>query len=428
MASLVTLGSAAYNPYNDTFGRFAMQGLQMGLSLMEHNDNLAQRKSEQLQSMISESTQNLFKGVDQQMRQKELGHRIENDLFNRILDTKKMEFEQSAHQDNVAFRNSEASYRKEQDRLVNNPAALARTEALVQETQQNKLTFDDRLQALKLSNAASSIGIAQNTQELVAQGLTNEYNRETMPFRISQASMQPAMTAMEIAEKARKESVYQKNPGLYERGITADIEAKEAQAEADKALGEYRKSGGPTRDRELAKASEVTSMINGMSKLQEDAAKYGDAAKKKSLQLKSMEEDLAKGRNSEEEKKNLQKRIEEQKASIKGDTDKAGASSERLVQARKAMDTVLKLYNDELTKRGAKPLDLNNMSDDERARRYHEGINILQGSKSIDTGMMPGSQKTLSPAEAAALEARSGRGTGTSAPGAPKSRYNELDF
>ncbi len=198
MANLVTLGSVPYNPYNDTFARFAMQGLQMGIQQQQFRETMAARAQEQTSNLISQSTQNTFKGIEMGMQNKELNHRMQNDAFNNMLKQEQFNFEKSTYGDKlnldkrrVGLAENQFEHQKEQDLEVDNPYKEALTAKMTQDT---------------------------------------KFNAEMQPFAKTELELKNDKALFQSAMDEQTFKLYKDNPGLALQEKMADINYKERRA------------------------------------------------------------------------------------------------------------------------------------------------------------------------------------------------------
>lgn len=406
MPELVTLGSVGYNPYNDTFARFAMQGLQMGMQMMEHKDNLAQRQSEQLSNQISESTNNLYKGVEMQMRNKELNHRMENDKFNQMLDTEKFKFAQTSFWKDIAMKEDERDYTRKHDAEVDDPYKKSITASNELRNEWERDTW-----SLRMDEAIAKVD---------AEKQANEFNRATQAARITSANMAPTVQAMGIAKEAQM---------LPYVGPKAAQEIEESKAQTAQYLGraEYLKGGGASRDKAFATASSVSYLVNSQDKLMKEESEIGAALAGINKTIQNTEKAL-KGKMSDDTRKAYEERLK----GLKGEVINKQATLDGIKAQREgvnvASDETIRQYNDYLIKQGKTPIDSSNMSPEQKRAEVLKLLTIMQKENAANSGMLPGSQSNPTPADQAASAAAAGQPIGTPSRNPPTSKFDALNF
>lgn len=439
MSGLVTLGAAPYNPYNDTFGRFAMQGLQMGMQMIQHKDQLHQRQVEHQSSLISEGVQNLFKGQEMNMRNKELNHRIENDLFNRILDEKKFEFSKTAHADEVGLRGRDISLREkgfefEQDkwRDYGAPHQVEVTKALADQNKFNDNTWNSRVAIANMQVNKEALGLTAAAQAITAGNQAVSFADKTEAARVASTLLAPTKTALEVSQAAsemmfmtpeRREEMYQTKKKLDEA---------ETKYKNDRAL--YYASGGAAKDEILARGVEAKDALSTQSmaqKLYSDAEKEANAARGMIATYEtSIKSGKLKGTKQEEQIKN----------ELKGEEDKLKAAENKLKDAEIKLDLaqtastmILKLHNKMLIDRGKTPLATEGLTPAQKARLALEVYSSVYNEQAGDTGKFPGSSNPYAtpndpyatPAEKAAFDRAAGKPIATPSNNPPQADVDE---
>lgn len=428
MPDLVTLNSAPYNPYNDTFARFAMQGLSMGIQMMQQKDALAQRQQEMLSNQISESTQNLYKGVELQMRNKEMQHRFENDQFNQEMDKQKFKFSQESFWKEIAMKEDAIKYERTQDATVNNPYKIAQTTAIQQQNDFNKLTFDDRVQASHMQLAKDAMSVATTAQQLQAGAMQNDYNAQTQAARIASANMQPAKDALGLASSAAQAAPYLNDPNLAAKQINTDIALKEAQTASDLGRADYYKNGGANKDAAKSSASAVSSILGAQSSLFKSIKTLKSAAAKSQLGIDMLEKGLKEGKMTDKERADQQKLIDEKKAGINDSSGQLKLLEAQAKQVSQLAEMTIEQHNEYLKKRGQQPIDTKGMSDEDKAVKALEIRNLYEQEDAQTSGKLPGSQAAPSPADRALIDNNAGKPVGTPSSNPPSSKYKALDF
>lgn len=254
MPELVTLNSAPYNPYNETFARFAMEGLQMGIQQMQHRDAMMQHQADQQQSFISENTRNMFKAEEMQMQNKEFEHRVQNDLFNQHLQSEQFAFNKDSFwkrfgldEKRETLAENQFTYNKEHDAKVDDPFKIAQTKSLQ---------------------------------------MTNEFNADTMQAR--EDELNATVTSKKLANEDKlienqigqmNLDVYRKNPGMIEQEKQAALDLKKAQAVEEQAHADYWKQGGSHSMGDNMNLSTLLmrqkQQVDNLNKLRDDISKLG---------------------------------------------------------------------------------------------------------------------------------------------------------
>lgn len=234
MPDLVTLNAAPYNPYNDTFARFAMEGLQMGMSMMAQKDQLAQRQSEQLSSIVSENTRNLWKGVETQMQNKELNHRIENDKFNNALKQEELQFSKESFWSRFGLQQREQSFQEEKFQFS-------------KEFEQDKFAYEKR------HNREIDDPFKQaQTERLEQQNLLEEKSLptqlETDRLRVEELRLKNENQTFENTMNQQTTSFYKEHPDFLGKEKQAKLDYMESQTTVNDAHAKAYESGGASRE------------------------------------------------------------------------------------------------------------------------------------------------------------------------------------
>lgn len=292
MASLVTLNAAPYNPYGDTFGRFAMQGLQMGIQQMQFREQMAARAAEQTQQAFSQATQNAFKGLEFELQGKEFEHRKENDAFNNMLRKEQLEFSKVQHKDQIGLESerldlakSQFDYMVKHDQEVDDPYQQAITKKMQEDAAFSADTAELRKEAMRLKNEDASA--------------VNDINQ---------------MTAQ----------VYKDNPNMIRDQKLAEHEYKIQQAASLKARANYYSNKNsdvdfmtPKQASDAMRAAEL-SLFEVMEKEKKvkPERKIPDGTQVKPEIIKIFEEQNEKSRQEREELRTLREQIEARRARL----------------------------------------------------------------------------------------------------------------
>lgn len=170
----------------------------MGVQQMQFRETMAARAQEQTSNLISQATQNTFKGIEMGMQRKELDHRIENDLFNNMLKKEQFQFEKDTYGDKlnldqrrVGLAEDQFAYQKQHDEEIDDPYQQALTKNMVEKLAQDKLDA---------------------------------------PLVSADRALSLNSKALDVEAKSMEAQMYRDDPTLFKRKAEADINYRNRQA------------------------------------------------------------------------------------------------------------------------------------------------------------------------------------------------------
>lgn len=237
MASLVTLGSAPYNPYNTSFAGIALQGLGMAQNEMNQRDQIAQASYQNYMKSVQFGADLLFKGQEMQLAKRKMDFMVDQSMFERKMAVEEMAFkkEQASVANARADRGLSLDERRvglAEDRFTFDKTVYDNAEPLrgLQEVDAATKVWGN-LQNLKWAQEDRPLGI--RTREIANDvALSNAYSNA----QNSDTSAQNAQTnALNAETRAKQIEMYDKAKAAAIRAYDAQIKQKDQQiASAEK--------------------------------------------------------------------------------------------------------------------------------------------------------------------------------------------------
>lgn len=231
MASLVTLGSAPYNPYNTSFAGIALQGLGMAQGEMNQRDQIAQASYQNYMKSVQFGADLLFKGQEMQLAKRKMDFMVDQSMFERKMAVEEMAFKkEQAAESGRRFdaglkiderRTNLAEERFNFDKTVYDDAAPVRD----LQTTNSAIQAMGNLQSLQWAQEDRPLGI--RTREIQnATALANT----AIGFQNADTSALNAETNAQIAEnRSQQLQQYDKQKAAAIRAYDSQIKQKDGQ-------------------------------------------------------------------------------------------------------------------------------------------------------------------------------------------------------
>lgn len=243
MASLVTLGSAPYNPYNTSFGQFAMQGLAMAQNEMNQRDQLAQASYQNYMKNVQFGADLLFRGQEMQLQRRKMDFTVDQAMFERKMAQEEMQFRkeqaaEGARRFDAGMKMDERRLQLGEDRFDFEKQVYAEAEPM-RDLQEVDAATKAWTNMYNLQNLPEDRALGVRTREIQNQvSLSNAYTNA----QNSDTAAHNAQTAAVNAEtRAKQLEQYDRNRAAGIRAYDAQIKQKDQQiADAKRAVDRFK--------------------------------------------------------------------------------------------------------------------------------------------------------------------------------------------
>lgn len=196
MASLVTLNSAPYNPYNTSFANIALEGLRMAQNEMARRDQNAQNQFSNYQRSIEFGANVLFRQQEMQLNRRKFDFSVDQALFERKLSQEEQQFRREQFQEGIrqfdvssGFKEQEIGLRRDEgafrERVYEegSPMREAQTQGQLLENSINLDTLQERQRTAPLRELGQRVQMGATLAQSQANLLNAEANVENASTR-----------------------------------------------------------------------------------------------------------------------------------------------------------------------------------------------------------------------------------------------------